>query len=233
MQLQTGTDAQKRATRRTLLRVLETTLRLAHPIIPFITEELWQKVAPLAGMKKTDGETSVMIQRYPLSQPEKIDPVADAWMVDLKAAVDAVRNLRGAMRMSPATRVPLVAASRDAAVRARLTASAPYLKQLAKLTEVNVVDALDERASVAPVQIVGETRLMLDVQVDAGAERDRLAKEIARLESEIGRAHGKLANQSFVGKAPPEVVAQERVRLAKFTATLDELKGQHGQLADA
>ena len=234
VQLQGGSDAQKRATRRTLLRVLETTLRLAHPVIPFITEALWQKVAPLAGVIEAGEETSVMIRRYPVAQPEKIDPVADAWMVELKAAVDAVRNLRGAMRMSPATRVPLVAASRDAAVRERLVTSAPYLKQLAKLSDVNVVDALHEqRASVAPVQVVGETRLMLDVEVDTGAERDRLAKEIARLESEIGKANGKLANQSFVGKAPPEVVAQERVRLAKFTATLDELKGQHAQLADA
>ena len=234
VQLQNGTDAQKRATRRTLLRVLETTLRLGHPIIPFITEELWQKVAPLAGAMPAGAETSVMVQRYPVSQPEKIDPVADAWMAELKASVDAVRNLRGAMRMSPAQRVPLIAAGRTPEARAKLEAGAPYLKSLAKLSEVTVVEAFDEAsAGAAPVQVVGDTRLMLDVEIDTGAERERIGKEIARLENEIVKANGKLSNQAFVGKAPPQVVAQERERLARFVDTLGELKEQHAQLASA
>ena len=233
VQLQGGSGAQQRATRRTLLRVLETTLRLAHPVIPFITEELWQKVAPLAGAIKTDDVTSIMVQRYPQAQPEKIDAAADAWMTDLKAAVDAVRNLRGAMRMSPAQRVPLVAASSTAPGRARLAGIAPYLQALAKLSAVKIVESLDESASNSPVQVVADARLMLDVPIDTRAERERLSKEIARLEGEIGKAEGKLSNQAFIGKAPAEVVAQERERLARFSATLGQLRQQRAQLADA
>ena len=232
VQLQNGSDAQKRGTRRTLLRVLETTLRLAHPVIPFITEELWQKIAPLAGKIVDGDETSVMIQPFPVAQPEKIDEVSDRWFADLKASVDAVRVLRGAMRMSPATRVPLVAAGRTDETRARLATAAPYLKSLARLSEVTIVDALDAGAS-SPVQVVGDVLLMLDVQIDVGAERERLAKEIGRLEGEVRKAHGKLGNEAFVGRAPPEVVAQERERLAKFIGTLDELRDQQAQLAQA
>ncbi len=231
VQLQTGTDAQKRATRRTLLRVLETTLRLAHPVIPFITEELWQKVAPLAGTI-AEGETaSIMMRRYPVAQPDKIDAAADQWVVDLKAAVDAVRNLRGAMRMSPAQKVPLVAAGRTEAARTRLAASAPYLKALARLSEVTIVEALDTTAGTAPVQVVGDTLLMLDVKIDVVEERERISKEMVRLEGEIQKANGKLSNERFVGKAPADVVAQERERLARFISTLDELRDQHAQLA--
>ena len=232
VQLQSGSDAQKRATRRTLLRVLEATLRLAHPVIPFITEELWQKVAPLAGTIVAGGDASIMVQRYPVAQPEKIDVEADAWVAELKASVDAVRNLRGAMRMSPAERVPLVAAGRDEVARAGLAAIAPYLKALAKLSDVAIVEGLDETASTtAPVQVVGETLLMLDVRIDVGVERERLSKEIGRLEGEIEKANGKLSNERFVGKAPPDVVAQERERLARFIRTLEDLRGQHAQLA--
>ncbi|MEO8937959.1 MAG: valine--tRNA ligase [Burkholderiaceae bacterium] len=232
VQLMSGSDAQKRATRRTLLRVLEATLRLAHPVIPFITEELWQKIAPLAGTIADGDVTSIMVQRYPQAQPEKIDPAADLFMGELKAAVDAVRNLRGAMRMSPATRVPLVAAGRTEQARTRLTACAPYLKALAKLSDVTIVEALDAAASAAPVQVVGDTLLMLDVQIDTAVERERIAKEIGRLEGEIRKVTGKLGNESFVGKAPLAVVAQERERLARFSSTLDELRDQHAQLAE-
>ena len=231
VQLQGGSDGQKRATRRTLLRVLETTLRLAHPVIPFITEELWQKIAPLAGAVPPDEVTSIMVRPYPQSRPEKIDPAADAWMIGLKAAVDAVRNLRGAMRMSPAERVPLVVAAASMEARIRMSSIAPYLKMLAKLCEVTIVDSLDESAANAPVQVVGDVRLMLDVQIDTDAERERLAKEMLRLEGEIRKANGKLSNQSFVGKAPAEVVATERERVAKFAATLEQLRQQHAQLA--
>ena len=233
VQLQAGTEAQKRATRRTLLKVLETTLRLAHPMIPFITEELWQKVAPLAGAIDEGATTSIMVQRYPVAQPDRIDAAANAWVDQLKAAVDGVRNLRGAMRMSPAQRVPLVAAGRTDAARSQLATIAPYLKGLAKLSDVTIVDALDAAASTAPVQVVGESLLMLDVQIDVGVERERVAKDIARLEGEVRKVEGKLGNERFVAKAPADVVAQERERLARFTATLGELRDQHAQLARA
>ena len=227
VQMQTGSEGQQRATRRTLLRVLEVTLRLAHPIIPFITEELWQKVAPLAG-RHPGGEASIMLQKYPVSQPEKIDEQAEAWVAQLKALVDACRALRGEMNVSPALRVPLVAAG-DAQ---KLGEFAPSLKVLGKLSDVQIVDRFDpaKGAAAAPVQIVGDYRLMLKIEVDVGAERERLSKEAGRLEGEISRAQAKLANAGFVDRAPANVVAQERERLAGFEATLEKLKAQLASL---
>ena len=229
MQLQNGSAAEQRATRRTLLRVLETMLRLAHPVIPFITEELWQKVAPLAASDRPDGK-SIMQQRYPAAQPDKIDPASEAWMTQLKASVDAVRNLRGAMRISPAERPPLIASAANAEARAQLDEIAPYLKTLAKLSDVNVVDALAIDGA-APVQNVGDFRLMLKIEIDIAAERARLAKEIARLEGEATKARGKLANASFVDRAPAAVVEQERERLSNFIKTIAQLVQQHTQMA--
>jgi valyl-tRNA synthetase len=228
VQMQTGTDAQQRATRRTLLRVLEATLRLAHPIIPFITEELWQIVAPLAG-RHPGGEASIMLQPYPKSQPERIDEKAEAWVGQLKSLVEACRALRGEMEISPALRVPLVI-SGDAAL---LREYAPALKALAKLSDVEIVTELatDKNAVAAPVQVVGDYRLKLKIEVDLAAERERLSKEIARLENEIVKANSKLSNAGFVDRAPANVVAQERERLSGFAGTLEKVKSQLASLS--
>ena len=226
VQLQVGSDAQQRATRRTLLRVLEATLRLAHPIIPFITEELWQKVAPLAD-RHPGGEASIMLQPYPASQPSRIDDKAEAWVRQLKLLVEACRALRGEMEISPAQRVPLVIAGEAA----RLREFAPALKALAKLSDVEIVAELAEKNAVAaPVQIVGDYRLMLKIEVDVAAERERLSKEIARLENEIAKANSKLSNAGFVERAPANVVAQERDRLSGFADTLEKVKSQLASL---
>jgi valyl-tRNA synthetase len=229
VQINTGNDAQKRATRRTLIRVLETVLRLAHPVIPFITEELWQKVAPVAGR----GGPSVSIAPYPVSQSERIDPAAIAHVARLKALVDACRNLRGEMGVSPATRLPLFVLAGDAAEAQFQHTSAPVLQALAKLSEVRVFEdeaAWAAAAKAAPVAVVGAARVCLYMEVDAAAEKARLGKEAARLEVEVAKARGKLSNQAFVAKAPAAVIDQERQRVATFEATLGKLRGQLARL---
>jgi valyl-tRNA synthetase len=222
VQLQHGSGAELRATRRTLARVLETVLRLAHPLLPFITEELWQVVAPIAGRKT---QASVMLAAYPQAQAEKLDPASEVRVQQLKSLAYACRNLRGEMNLSPALRVPLLV-SGD---RQSLLGFAPYLKALCKLSEVQIVDDLPGGAS-APIAIVGETRLMLQVQIDLAVECERLDKEIARLQGEIGKAQAKLANASFVARAPAPVVEQERQRLNDFVATLEQLEPQRQRL---
>jgi valyl-tRNA synthetase len=220
VQLQAGSDAQKRATRRTLLRVLETILRLAHPLIPFITEELWQTVAPLSGKQLHDNST-IMLEAYPKSQPTKIDVQSEAWIGELKALVNACRSLRGEMSIAPSQKVPLIVAGEKAAVEV----FAPYLSALAKLSEVTAAgNTLPEND--APVQIVGDYRLMLKIEIDVAAEKERLGKEIARLQGEVGKAESKLGNASFVERAPTSVVAQEKERLSGFKSTLDKLQNQ-------
>ena len=216
VQIQQGSDSEKRATRRTLLRVLETILRLAHPVMPFITEEIWQTIG------KMNGKTgpSIMLEVYPKAQPEKIDEKAEAWVALLKESVDACRSLRGEMNISPATKVPLIAAGD----LVQLQAYAPHLKALAKLAEVEIVTDLPEAD--APVALAGEFKLMLKIEIDVAAEKERLGKEIARLEGEISKANGKLTNESFVARAPVAVVEQEKARVAEFSASLEKLKTQ-------
>ncbi|MCL4184634.1 MAG: class I tRNA ligase family protein, partial [Burkholderiaceae bacterium] len=241
VQLQEDDAARARATRRTLLRVLEAVLRLAHPIIPFITEELWQKVAPLAmrygerGVQTLAGAPlaaalgqrrhSIMTQPYPQAEATRLDEAAERWVAELKAQVDACRALRGEMGLSPAHRPPLVAAG-DAQ---RLAGFAPYLRALARVATVEVVAELPS-GSIAPVQIVGDARLMLKIDIDVAAERERLDKEIGRVAGEIGKAQAKLGNASFVERAPAAVVEQERGRLAAFGATLERLREQRARL---
>ena len=228
-QIQHGSAAQQRATRRTLIRTLEAILRLAHPIIPFVTEELWQKVAPVAGLP---GE-SVSIARYPQAQPEKIYEAAIAHVARIKSMVDACRTLRGEMNVSPAQRVPLFAVAGNAEESAFLRTVAPVLQALAKLSEVKVFD--DEAgwaaaAQAAPVAVVGDIRLCLFIEIDIAAEKVRLAKEATRIEGEIARANVKLGNEAFVAKAPPAVIDQEKKRVADFGATLARLRDQLARL---
>ncbi|MDR2924746.1 MAG: valine--tRNA ligase [Azoarcus sp.] len=210
------------AARHTLAHTLEAVLRLAHPLIPFITEELWQTVAPLTGKKQTD---SIMLARFPEADLTCVNDAAEAQMTELKALAHACRNLRGEMNISPAQRMPLVIAGADF----RLRAFAPFLKGLAKLSEIEFADEISETA-LAPVALVGETRLMLKVDIDPNAEHERLSKEIARLEAEAAKAQNKLGNANFVDRAPPAVVEQERERLVGFQAALEKLRPQLARL---
>ncbi len=228
VEIQTGNDAQQRGARRTLIRTLEAVLRLAHPLIPFVTEELWQTVAPIAGRKTHE---SIMLAAYPRAEEYKLDPASEAKVERLKALIHACRNLRGEMNVSPAQRMPLLVAGGGA----EMADFAPILQALGKLSEVQIVDAeFDNIAAgaVAPIAVVGETRMMLKVEIDVAAERVRLSKEIEKLEKQISIAQGKLANEGFVARAPAAVIDQEKQRVADFTATLERLKPQLAKLAN-
>ncbi|WOP16446.1 valine--tRNA ligase [Ottowia sp. SB7-C50] len=225
VQIQTGTPEQQRATRRTLIRVLEAILRLAHPIIPFVTEALWQVVAPIAG--KTGD--SIAVAPYPQAQAANIDEAAEAQVARLKQFVDACRNLRGEMGVSPAQRLPLYALGDADFVRGH----AAVLQALAKLSEVQVFDREADwqaAAQAAPVAVVGDARLALFMQIDVAAERARLGKEAARLEGEMTKASAKLGNEAFVAKAPPAVIEQEKKRVADFGAALEKIRAQLARL---
>jgi len=226
VQIQTGGEAEQRATRRTLIRVLETTLRLLHPIAPFITEELWQTVAPIAGRKDTD---YLVTAAYPVAAPERIDEASIAWMAQLKEVVGTCRSLRSEMNLSPGERVPLLVGGDTGFI----AEAAAVLKTLAKLSDVQIIAddaAFAEASKQSPVLVHGAARLALKVEIDVEAERARLGKEIARLEGEITKAEAKLGNESFVARAPEAVVAQERQRVADFRATVERLREQAARL---
>ncbi len=226
----TGDEGAQRATRRTLIRTLEAVLRLMHPLAPFVTAELWEAVAPVAGCKPAGDAAGIVTAPYPEAQLGKIDPVADAWVQRLKAVALECRRLRSEMNLPPGEKVPLLTLGDDGFV----ASATPLLTALLRLSEVKPL--ADEAAfaaatSTAPVAVSGDLRLALHVEVDIAAEQERLAKEITRLHGEIGRAESKLSNEAFVSRAKPSVVEQERARLADFKQALERLQGQLGRLS--
>ena len=234
VQIQQGTESQARATRRTLIRTLEALLRLAHPLIPFITEELWQKVAPVAGLWP-EGEqfASVSIRAYPQAQLEKIDDKAEAHVKSLKAWVEGCRNLRGQMNLSPAKRVPMLVCINSAEDKAFVSSISPVLKSLAKLSEIEIFEddiQWSNAAQNASVLVMGEARICLFVEIDKAAETQRLTKEFERLSQEINKAQQKLSNETFVSKAPPQVIEQERNRIKEFSSALTKVSEQLARL---
>ena len=209
-----------RGTKRTLLGILEKILKMIHPVMPFISEEIWQIISHKTG---THSET-IMLQSYPLSREKKIDKDAEAWMQTLKHMVEECRKLRGEMNISPAEKVPLVIIGNPETIQAYQD----YLLQLAKLESISVIDKFEKID--APVAIVGEYKLMLKVEIDVAAEKQRLQKEIDKLTVELKKADGKLANQSFIEKAPESVIAQEKERQKKFSDDLQKFKEQLSRL---
>ncbi len=215
VQLQNGCESRQRTTRRTLVRVLETALRLLHPIVPFITEELWQHIAPLANAKHGD---SLMLAAFPVPDPEKIVPSAFEQMAVLQDLIGAVRNLRGEMGIAPNVKAPLFVESTD-----DLGAYFPYLTAMARLSEAVPCAALPESED-APVAVCRDARLMLKVEVDKAAETARLNKEAEKLQKALDKLNAKLAKPGYTDKAPAHLVEKDRSELAELNAKMDKVR---------
>ncbi len=214
-------DAIRRGTKRTLLGILESMLRMIHPIMPFISEEIWQIIAKKIGIQ---GDT-IMLQKYPVARHEKIDNDSIEWMTTLKIMVEECRKLRGEMNISPAEKVPLIMIGNEE----KIMGFKSYLLPLAKLDSIEIVNSFEKID--APVALVGDFKLMLNIEIDVEAEKIRLQKEITRIVMEVKKAEGKLSNKAFIEKAPDEVVAQEKERLKTFTTELSKYEEQLSRLA--
>lgn len=216
-QLQKGDAAQQRATRRTLVRVLETVLRLLHPVMPFITEELWQTLAPLANAKQTD---SIMLAAWPVADESLIQPPAMEQMTYLQDLINSVRNLRGEMGLAMSVKVPLlIQSSHD------LGDLLPYLPMMARLSEAQQVERLPETDD-APVAVCQGARLMLKVEVDKAAERLRLHKEAEKLQKKIDKIDAKLSKPGYAEKAPAHLVEKDRLELAELEEKMTQISKQ-------
>ena len=218
----------QRGTRRTLVRVLETWLRLLHPFMPFITEEIWQTVATLAGRS---GAT-IMLQPYPVADEASIDIAANAEIEWLKDFIVGVRNIRGEMNIPPGKALPVLVSNGSDSDQSRVENNAPFLTQLAKLESITWLSA-GESAPVAATSLVGGMEILVPMAglIDQAAELKRLAKEIEKLDQEMARIQGKLANKSFVDRAPADVVEKERAKQAGLQESLQQLKQQEQRIS--
>jgi valyl-tRNA synthetase len=221
-----GSDPQKRGTRRTLVRVLEAWLRLLHPLMPFLTEEIWQKVAPLAGKSGP----SIMVQPYPKAQPEKIDTAAEADIEWLKALILGVRQIRAQMDISPGKVLPLLVQNASASDRERLTRLSDSVVFLARVEAPKLL-AADETAPESSTALLGEAKLLVPMAglIDKNAELARLAKQIAKLEADLVLTNGRVANPNF-GKAPEAVQQKTRDLIAQQERDLAALKAQSARI---
>lgn len=223
VQIQTGCPTTQRTTRRTLVRVLETILRLLHPIMPFITEELWQVVAPLANAKTAD---SIMLAAYPQADKEQIVQTAFDKMAALKDLVEEVRKLRGEMGIAPNVKAPLFVEG-----SAELEGLLKYLPSLTRLTEAKLVDNLPE-AEDAPVAVCNGARLMLKVEIDKAAETARLSKEAEKLQKALDKLNAKLSKPGYTEKAPAHLVEKDKADLAELEDKMAKVQIQLAKLKD-
>ena len=223
VQIQTGCPTTQRTTRRTLVRVLETILRLLHPIMPFITEELWQVVAPLANAKTAD---SIMLAAYPQADKEQIVQTAFDKMAALKDLVEEVRKLRGEMGIAPNVKAPLFVEG-----SAELEGLLKYLPSLTRLTEAKLVDSLPE-AEDAPVAVCNGARLMLKVEIDKAAETARLSKEAEKLQKALDKLNAKLSKPGYTEKAPAHLVEKDKADLAELEDKMAKVQTQLAKLKD-
>ena len=218
-----ASPAAKRGTRKTLIQVLETWLRLLHPLMPFITEEIWQTVAPLAGKS---GPT-IMLQPYPVADDKAVDSAANADIEWLKGVIIGVRNIRGEMNIPPGKELSVILANGGERDQERLEKNAPFLKKLAKLSDITWLPA-GEQAPVAATALVGELEILVPMAglIDQDAELARLGREIDKLEKDLARIQGKLSNAAFVDKAPAAVVDKEREKMQAQQQALEKLQEQ-------
>lgn len=223
VQIQIGCPTTQRTTRRTLVRVLETILRLLHPIMPFITEELWQVVAPLANAKTAD---SIMLATYPQADKEQIVQTAFDKMAALKDLVEEVRKLRGEMGIAPNVKAPLFVEG-----SAELEGLLKYLPSLTRLTEAKLVDSLPE-AEDAPVAVCNGARLMLKVEIDKAAETARLSKEAEKLQKALDKLNAKLSKPGYTEKAPAHLVEKDKADLAELEDKMAKVQTQLAKLKD-
>ena len=223
VQLQTGCASRQRATRHTLLRVLEAALRLLHPIIPFITEELWQTVAPMCDAKTAD---SIMLARFPEADREQIVQTTFEQMTVLQDLIGAVRNLRGEMGIQPNVKAPLFVESAD-----DLADYLKYLPMMTRLTEAQQVAALSESED-APVAVCNGARLMLKVEIDKAAETARLSKEAEKLQKALDKLNAKLSKPGYTEKAPAHLVEKDKADLAELEDKMAKVQTQLAKLKD-
>lgn len=223
VQLQTGCASRQRATRHTLLRVLEAALRLLHPIIPFITEELWQTVAPMCDAKTAD---SIMLARFPEADREQIVQTTFEQMTMLQDLIGAVRNLRGEMGIQPNVKAPLFVESAD-----DLADYLKYLPMMTRLTEAQQVAALPESED-APVAVCNGARLMLKVEIDKAAETARLSKEAEKLQKALDKLNAKLSKPGYTEKAPAHLVEKDKADLAELEDKMAKVQNQLAKLKD-
>ena len=223
VQLQTGCASRQRATRHTLLRVLEAALRLLHPITPFITEELWQTVAPMCDAKTAD---SIMLARFPEADREQIVQTTFEQMTVLQDLIGAVRNLRGEMGIQPNVKAPLFVESAD-----DLADYLKYLPMMTRLTEAQQVAALPESGD-APVAVCNGARLMLKVEIDKAAETARLSKEAEKLQKSLDKLNAKLSKPGYTEKAPAHLVEKDKADLAELEDKMAKVQNQLAKLKD-
>jgi len=218
-----STQAQKRGTRHTLVNVLESILRLAHPIMPFITEEIWQRVAPLCGINAS----SIMTQAFPVQDPSLRDQDTLAEMEWIKSVIVGIRNIRGEMDISPNKPLNVLLRNASAQDWQRLQTSREFLGALAKLESVELLQA-EEEAPASATALVGEMEILIPMAglIDKDAELARINKALAKIEADFARTQGKLNNQKFVSNAPAAVIDKEKAKLDDFTMQMKKLKEQ-------
>ena len=227
-----GDESVKTGTRRTLVRVLEATLRLAHPLLPFITEEIWQNVAPFAGIT-VDSKSTIMLQPYPIADSQQIDENALQDIDWLKKVIVGVRNIRGEMNISPATALNVFFTRGDDNDQRRIDENHQFLSKLANLASITWLDD-PSKAPLSATALAGELEILVPMAglIDISAELARLDREIDKISSEAKKLSGKLGNEKFVSNAPTEVVAKERQKLTDFESSLSQLQQKRSSIAE-